>query len=114
MEKTNRGFNIFGRVPTRSGEIRVQESSIAFAGAHVWLFHEVPDNCDPEIDVASAKQLITLLQEFVRSAEADELTEPATCPTDDAPGDGLDRRAFAGRPEHGRGFSGKDLEPTDG
>ena len=89
MEKeyTNRGFRVYGHIPYRhGGSVRVQESSLAGCGAHVWLFidgekckdhmgeHLMPS---PQMSVAQAKELITALQSFVDEAEAYELTEPA-------------------------------------
>lgn len=96
VERTERGFAIFGRVPTANGgSVRVQESSIAFEGAHCWLFldgercsdhhlhgHQKPD---PHLNVAQAKQLREALDAFITAAEADELTEPAE--VDDASDD---------------------------
>ena len=100
-ETTNRGLGIYGRISTRSAAtIRVQESSLAGEGAHVWLFldgdvckdftphtggwrdhvpmpgdtHSKPD---AQLSVAQAKNLIAALQAFIAEAEADELTEPA-------------------------------------
>lgn len=90
LEKTSRGFNIYGRIPTqRGGSVRVQESSMAGEGAHVWLFldgeqcvdhlghHQKPD---PHLNVEQAKALRDALDTFVRAAESDELTEPASVP----------------------------------
>lgn len=90
IERTPRGFVIFGHVPFNHGgtdaTIRVQESSAAGTGAHCWLFidgaecndhlghHQMPN---PHMSVAQAKQLIGALQDFVDAAEGDELTEPA-------------------------------------
>lgn len=96
-EKTERGFGIYGRIPTRNGgTLRVQQSSLAFEGAHVWLFldgekcvdhrptgtHLVPA---PHLSVAQAEQVIAALSEFVRQARANELNEPAECPDDPEP-----------------------------
>lgn len=89
MEKefTQRGFRVFGHIPYRNGgAIRVQESSLAGCGAHVWLFidgekckdhmseHLMPS---PQMSVKQVKELIAALQCFVDEAEASELTEPA-------------------------------------
>lgn len=81
FEKTARGFNVYGRVPTHAGgSVRVQDdSSLAFEGPHVWLFldgeqctehlgrHQKPD---PQLSVEQAKQL--------RDAELDRLTRMAS------------------------------------
>lgn len=86
-ETTPRGFQIFGRVPCASGgTVRVQESSMAFEGAHVWLFLD-GEECKehlgkhsrpaPHLDVAQAKQLIAALSDFVVAAEQGALMEPA-------------------------------------
>lgn len=80
--KDGRGFNEYGIVNGRNdATILVKESSIAFEGAHVWIFSENPavqnKECAVQINVKSAKQLISCLQEFVTQAEAGELTEPA-------------------------------------
>ena len=86
-ETTPRGFRIYGRVPAfGAGTVRVQESSLAFEGAHVWLFYDGVEcsehlgrhhKPDPQLSVAQAKSLIKALQTFVDEAEGDELTEPA-------------------------------------
>lgn len=87
FEKTGRGFTIFGRIQSRDGSVRVQESSAAFTGAHVWLFHDdAPCSLlggehfrpSPHLNVAQAKELIAALQAFVDAAEGGRLTEPAT------------------------------------
>jgi hypothetical protein len=86
-EKTSRGFRIFARVPTHEGgSVRVQESSLAFEGAHVWLFLDGQDCTDhlgrhqkpnPHLNVAQARQLALALNEFCDSAEQGELMENA-------------------------------------
>lgn len=89
MEKefTQRGFRVFGHIQYRNGgAIRVQESSLAFAGAHIWLYIE-GDECKehmgqhlmptPHMSVKQTKELINALQSFVDEAEADELAEPS-------------------------------------
>jgi hypothetical protein len=89
MRRTSSGFLIFDEVPTfESGvTVRVQESCMAFEGAHVILVvagaecafvgnEHVPPV--PRLNVEQAKQLIGALQEFVRAAEADELIEPVS------------------------------------
>lgn len=87
MEKefTQRGFRVFGHIPYRNGgAIRVQESSLAGCGAHVWLFidgekckdhmseHLMPT---PQMNLEQVKQLISALQDFVNEAESENLTE---------------------------------------
>jgi hypothetical protein len=87
MEKeyTNRGFRVFGHIPYRhGGAVRVQESSLAFEGPHVWLFIE-GDKCKehmgehmmptPQMNLEQVKQLISALQDFVNEAESENLTE---------------------------------------
>lgn len=91
-EYTSRGFRIYGRIDEHDGgTVRVQESSLAAEGAHVWLFidgrqctehlgkHHKPD---PQLSVPQAKALIAALQTFVADAEGDELTEPAEAAAD--------------------------------
>lgn len=79
-------FNIYGRVPTHAGgSVRVQDSSLAFEGPHVWLFLD-GEQCvehlgqhmkpDPQLNVEQAKQLRDALNAFIAAAEGDELTEP--------------------------------------
>ncbi len=81
--KDGRGFNQYGTVTGRRGAtVRVKESSIAFEGAHVWLFVENPNLTQErssalELSVSNAKELIYFLQEFISNAEGDELTESA-------------------------------------
>ena len=77
MEKTSRGFTVFGRVPTqRGGSVRVQESS-QVEGPFVWLFlddeqciehmgkHQKPD---PLLNVEQAKALRDALDSFINEA----------------------------------------------
>jgi hypothetical protein len=82
---TPRGFRIYDdTIKARHGTIRVQESSLAFEGAHAWLFYD-EDGADKgavlhphaQINVEAAKKLIAALQSFVEEAEGDQLTEPA-------------------------------------
>ncbi len=86
-DKTSLGFRIFARVPTHDGgSVRVQESSLALEGAHVWLFldgqdcvdhigrHQKPD---PHLSVAQARQLALALNAFCDAAEQGELMENA-------------------------------------
>lgn len=79
---TNRGFRIYAEdLPCRHGKLKVQESSIAFEGAHIWLFYEergkaLADTPSAQINVATAKKLMEALSTFIVEAEADELTEP--------------------------------------
>lgn len=90
-ETTNRGFRVFGRITDDRGTgVRVQESSAAGRGAHVWLFtegdcvdhlgkHQRPD---AHLNYHQAKALIEALQAFVHEAEAGQLAEPATVEDD--------------------------------
>jgi hypothetical protein len=86
-ETTERGFRIYARVPSRDGgTVQVQESSLAFEGAHVRLFlkgaecsehmgrHHRPE---PHLSVAGARALRDALATFITEAEEDELTETA-------------------------------------
>lgn len=83
-KRTARGFRIYDdAIKSHHGNLRVQESSLAFAGAHVWLFYDDNDPeykgkyiPTPQINVASAKKLISALETFIKEAEANELTEP--------------------------------------
>jgi hypothetical protein len=101
LETTERGFRVFGRVPSCEGHVVVRESCLAFEGAHVLLCHEVaeahhPANAPerftlrdrlilmtPRVSVASAKQLVVALQAFIAEAEGDMLTEPAEGPEEE-------------------------------
>lgn len=78
---TNRGFNGFAQ----GHDIRVQESSVAFTGAHCWIFHnsESEGRNAVHLSVVQAKVAIAGLQQFVAAAEANELTEPAEPPTEE-------------------------------
>jgi hypothetical protein len=84
-QRTARGFRIYDNtIQARNGTLRVQESSLAFEGAHVWLFyddndkrHKGKDYPAPQINVAAAKKLVSALQSFIEGAEAGELIEPA-------------------------------------
>lgn len=82
---TIRGFEIFSRekISCRWGTLRVQESSLAFEGAHVWLYYDENEGVNstkptPLINVSNAKKLIAALQKFIMAAEAGQLTEPAS------------------------------------
>lgn len=81
---TARGFRIYDdTIRARHGVLRVQESSLAFEGAHAWLFYDEDGAKEgvlhphPQLNVEAAKKLIVALQSFVEEAEADQLTEPA-------------------------------------
>jgi hypothetical protein len=87
-ERTERGFRVYGRIPSHGAAIvRVQESSLAMEGAHVWLFidgeactdHHVHGHSRPapQLNVAQAKELISALSRFVKDAERGKLMEPA-------------------------------------
>lgn len=81
-ELTRRGFRIYGTVTDSHGDRwRVQESSEAFQGAHVWIFWDSGtdprDTVRPHLTVGQAKELCSLLGTFIAEAEAGELTEPA-------------------------------------
>jgi len=85
LDRTERGFAIFARIPTRNGgTLRVQESSLAYQGAHIWLFldgEECVDHLgqhvkpDPHLSVAQAKALLDALDAFIAAAESGDLTE---------------------------------------
>lgn len=83
IEKTNRGFGVYGEGEHRNGTWKIQESSIAFEGAHVWIFHtpfSEPGRCvrdSLQLSVPQAKEVIEALSKFVRDAEAGVLIEPA-------------------------------------
>lgn len=84
-EVTDRGFRIFGKISDRlGGTLVIQESSLAFEGAHVWLFYQnsssTYEGTDPQLSVEQAKRLIEFLQVFVAEAEAGLLTEPVGQP----------------------------------
>lgn len=73
---TERGFRVFAG-PDNVGEehcaaIRVQESSRAGDGPHVWLF---PLREHPELSLDEAKAVVRGLQAFISEAEAGLLTE---------------------------------------
>lgn len=77
-EYTGRGFRVFDCVPCRRGLLRVQESSLADNGPHVWLFLEGPGLAadeSPQLDVAGALRLSAALLGFALAALAGELTE---------------------------------------
>ena len=79
-EKTTRRFRLFGHLRSeRNGEIRVQESSVAFEGAHCWVFAGDDDTGGQSLhlSVSQARELVEALMVFIAEAEADELTEPA-------------------------------------
>lgn len=84
-ENTERGFRIYARIECRDGvTLRVQESSLAFEGAHLWLFvdgecvdhHGSHTRPVPHLNVAQAKELITAISQWVHDAEAGVLVEP--------------------------------------
>jgi hypothetical protein len=87
IRKTGRGFNVYGEIAEHNGgTLCVQESSIAFEGAHVWLFHHGVECSEhqgehhrpsPQLSVPQAEELIAALQAFVNDARADVLMEPA-------------------------------------
>ncbi len=87
-ERTQRGFRVFGYTDCRapvgpSGSIRLTESSLAFEGAHAMLNVVEPGHCKNVtvlLNVAQAKMLAIMLQEFIEEAVADQLTEPASLP----------------------------------
>lgn len=80
--KNARGFTGYGDpIPTRHGErVRVQESSIAFEGAHVWVFID-PASDGVLLNVESARRLRDGLAAFIDDAEAGRLTEPVSWDT---------------------------------
>jgi hypothetical protein len=88
---TDRGFGIYAEIQTDDGSIIVQESSVAFRGAHVWL---IPDwltgDCRTramtQMNVYEARKLAAALVQFAEDAEVGRLTEPV----DPTPEDGDD------------------------
>ena len=82
---TDRGFRVYtAKVEGRRGEVRVQESSRATEGAHVWIFHGPtrPDDAGSiELGVEAAEAVAVALFAFVADARSGRLTEPAEpCP----------------------------------
>lgn len=82
IKHTSRGFAIYEDAPlARSGAtVRVQESSLAFEGAHVWISFSGPGAAGERMEqfsVDAAKQISAALDEFIADAEAGRLTEPA-------------------------------------
>lgn len=75
-ETTERGFRAytFPDVDCYGGEVTVVESSIAFEGAHVRIYHG--DDEHVQLHVDAAEKVAHALLDFVRAARADELTEP--------------------------------------
>lgn len=76
--RTERGFREFAA----NDCIAIRESSLAFEGAHVWIFGGRPISNDGgygslHANVNGAKLIIAGLQAFIEEAEAGELTEPA-------------------------------------
>jgi hypothetical protein len=76
IEKTDRGFSVYGKVTDSKGsEVAVQESS-AVGRPCVWIFarHPSPDyeNPSPHLTVENAKDLIQILQEFIDDADSPE------------------------------------------
>ncbi len=78
-----RGFPIFNEFGTKwHGNLEVKESSIAFEGAHVWIFGQfpyVPEHDAPSFHLAyrDAVKLRDALTLFIRAADKDQLCEPA-------------------------------------
>lgn len=75
-EITERGFRTY-RIEGSGCHgwlIRVTESSIAFQGAHVRIYHG--DNEHVQLHVDAAEKVAEALLDFVRAARADKLTEP--------------------------------------
>lgn len=75
VDHTNRGFGIYGRLTdTKGSEVRVQESS-SVGRPCAWIFANSPDpnyeNPSPHLSVENAKELIGMLQRFVRHAGSD-------------------------------------------
>lgn len=84
-----RGFRVFlASAPQRYGAIKVTESSMAFAGAHCWIFQQGEAGREVQgvhVDVVGARLLHAALATFIAEAERGELTEPAyRAPDEDA------------------------------
>lgn len=79
MRKTDRGFTVFGEIQSKNGNrLVVQESSMAFEGAHAWLYYDsLKGKPGEQFSVDGAKELVAALTAFIEMAEADQLTEPA-------------------------------------
>jgi hypothetical protein len=74
-ETTPRGFRTY-RIAggCRGQDLQVTESSIAFEGAHIRIYHG--DDEHVQLHVDAAEKVAEALLDFVRAARADELTEP--------------------------------------
>ena len=70
---TERGFRIFTEFSTPRGTVTVQESSLAFEGAHAWIFK---NGEGIQVSAKDAERIIEALQRFVAEAKAGELVEP--------------------------------------
>ena len=84
--KTERGFWVFDEeIPSREGTLSVcgdlsLASPLAY-DAYVWIAQRIGSASATTcvmVDIDSAKRIAAALLEFVRAAEADELTELAT------------------------------------
>lgn len=78
--RNERGFRIFLQpTPQRYGDVKVTESSMAYAGAHCWIFQagEGRESQGVHVDVPCARLLRDALTTFIEEAERGELTEPA-------------------------------------
>ncbi len=87
---TERGFGVYAEFPDKNGTVLVQESSIAFEGAHVRVFHapdpklypNIPEDhvCGLHLSVSQASILAHALKNFIADAKDGILTEPAESP----------------------------------
>jgi len=78
MERTSRGFSVYGRVACSEGFIRVQRSSRVEPGT--WLFCDFQRQIsvdgerfvpEPLLSVDQARAMIAALQKFVEEAEGE-------------------------------------------
>ena len=76
--RTPRGFRLF-----HDAEIVVQESSLAFEGAHAWIRGGRPIDNDGgrgvlHVNVRQAAAIVAGLETFIAEARGGELTEPVS------------------------------------
>ncbi len=77
IDRTQRGFGVFGRLKDKDGsKITVSESSLAFEGAHVRVYVGGSSGA-MHLSVPMAQELIDALQLFIDTAESGGCTEPA-------------------------------------
>jgi hypothetical protein len=89
--RTARGFRIFlADEDQLYGDVSVNESSIAFRGAHCWVRQKLPHVTDPErqyqsvhLNVAGAIAVRDAPDAFIAAARAGELVEPVESAEDE-------------------------------